>query len=468
MTDTVIHYYETLGLEPGADAAAVKKAYFRLIRLHPPEKDPEQFQELRRAYEALKDGSPVEEKYNEDFPLTDNPSVLYLLKHAGKLFDQGNEKAAADCFIEALNILPGDPFLLLNLARLQRRAGNPRKAARTAKQLQQVAPDYAEAYALAATGYYEGGWYKKAFPEFKKALALGYDERSFRIDYADAADKNGEHETAFAQRAALLNGTKWDRDNTVEALYLFGAQMQNSVTGAEALPVLEEYERFLTRNRRILRGYGLELLAPFMAAATDNPALPRFHPFYKKADELTVMIAGQADGLDEEQLLDVRANLLMAALKQDTAFSREWKAFIVAAIASTPLDSRLERFELLDPLLCLLMERERNLPQLQVIRRDYPFGYEFIRPYGELFTQSKANGQLEKLKKEYARLSEQYEGGDFYLCYPEEKPHPRGVVSYNGDTPFVRAAKKPGRNDPCPCGSGLKFKRCCQGKGIYD
>lgn len=23
----------------------------------------------------------------------------------------------------------------------------------------------------------------------------------------------------------------------------------------------------------------------------------------------------------------------------------------------------------------------------------------------------------------------------------------------------------PGRNDPCPCGSGRKYKQCCQGKG---
>ena len=23
-------------------------------------------------------------------------------------------------------------------------------------------------------------------------------------------------------------------------------------------------------------------------------------------------------------------------------------------------------------------------------------------------------------------------------------------------------------NDPCPCGSGKKFKKCCKGKGIYD
>jgi hypothetical protein len=28
--------------------------------------------------------------------------------------------------------------------------------------------------------------------------------------------------------------------------------------------------------------------------------------------------------------------------------------------------------------------------------------------------------------------------------------------------PFVHRAEKTGRNDPCPCGSGKKFKQCCQ------
>lgn len=28
-------------------------------------------------------------------------------------------------------------------------------------------------------------------------------------------------------------------------------------------------------------------------------------------------------------------------------------------------------------------------------------------------------------------------------------------------TPFVRNEQKVGRNDPCPCDSGLKFKKCC-------
>ncbi len=29
----------------------------------------------------------------------------------------------------------------------------------------------------------------------------------------------------------------------------------------------------------------------------------------------------------------------------------------------------------------------------------------------------------------------------------------------------ARAARKIGRNDPCPCGSGRKYKKCCMGKG---
>lgn len=28
-------------------------------------------------------------------------------------------------------------------------------------------------------------------------------------------------------------------------------------------------------------------------------------------------------------------------------------------------------------------------------------------------------------------------------------------------TPFTRATPKVGRNEPCPCGSGKKFKKCC-------
>ncbi len=33
--------------------------------------------------------------------------------------------------------------------------------------------------------------------------------------------------------------------------------------------------------------------------------------------------------------------------------------------------------------------------------------------------------------------------------------------SYTASEPYVRSGPKTGRNDPCPCGSGKKYKKCC-------
>lgn len=42
------------------------------------------------------------------------------------------------------------------------------------------------------------------------------------------------------------------------------------------------------------------------------------------------------------------------------------------------------------------------------------------------------------------------------------------IVRYKAaHTPRVREYKI-GRNDPCPCGSGLKFKKCCINKPEYN
>ena len=34
----------------------------------------------------------------------------------------------------------------------------------------------------------------------------------------------------------------------------------------------------------------------------------------------------------------------------------------------------------------------------------------------------------------------------------------------SGPAPLKNDTPKPGRNDPCPCGSGKKYKHCCLGK----
>lgn len=41
------------------------------------------------------------------------------------------------------------------------------------------------------------------------------------------------------------------------------------------------------------------------------------------------------------------------------------------------------------------------------------------------------------------------------------KPAIDGTKKYTSTKPFVRPTEKVGRNDPCPCGNGKKFKQCC-------
>ena len=47
--------YSVLDVAHTASTEEVKKAYFALVRQHPPEKDPEAFKRIRAAYEQLRD-----------------------------------------------------------------------------------------------------------------------------------------------------------------------------------------------------------------------------------------------------------------------------------------------------------------------------------------------------------------------------------------------------------------------------
>lgn len=56
----------------------------------------------------------------------------------------------------------------------------------------------------------------------------------------------------------------------------------------------------------------------------------------------------------------------------------------------------------------------------------------------------------------YAYWLQQRGGG----ATPEFHPSLLPAIAAN-DEPFIRDTPKVGRNDPCPCGSGKKYKKCC-------
>ncbi len=60
----------------------------------------------------------------------------------------------------------------------------------------------------------------------------------------------------------------------------------------------------------------------------------------------------------------------------------------------------------------------------------------------------------DKMSDRYQKQQERKKLSDAVVS-PDDPPLP--------DTPVEQAqrARKAGRNDPCPCGSGRKYKQCC-------
>jgi hypothetical protein len=73
----------------------------------------------------------------------------------------------------------------------------------------------------------------------------------------------------------------------------------------------------------------------------------------------------------------------------------------------------------------------------------------------------------ERLAKQERRMKEMR--GFFQApAQPAHPPKPalaRDDYQERKPAPFLRSEKQVGRNDPCPCGSGKKFKKCCMNRG---
>jgi uncharacterized protein len=53
-----------------------------------------------------------------------------------------------------------------------------------------------------------------------------------------------------------------------------------------------------------------------------------------------------------------------------------------------------------------------------------------------------------------------------YKYFREQRQTYAGSASVRHSSEFHRSTSKVGRNDPCPCGSGKKYKRCCGGTTV--
>ena len=478
---TVAEMYHLLELEEGAGPAEIKKAYFRLIRKYPPEQNPEAFQKLRTAYETLRDGPPKEAKNEPDWIRWKNPVVGYMLELADRYEEEENYDKACDIIGDALKIEPDNVMLHLLMARYQMYGGHPQNAAKYAEYVTKRLPDNREAWLLLANGYQNRGWYKKALPAFKNAYELGCRDSAFLMERIYNLAQNGEKKEADTLYQQFIEETTCNDKTRMLLLeaYQRWAEIISPKPGRIS-DYLLRYDRFIRKEGKKIEAW--MLLSPLMELSDERTDVIREKSNRQRLAQSIQAIADRQLYPEREAAEHIGYMYYRSVISNPAILQESWADLARMIPPALKDDPGLWKFIETDALLCLVTNAEQTRKEIPLIRGEYPELADNYAPFLEAVEKNETEGVLKKLKWEYNKQADRYEGSRYEELYGTHKTNRDDrrrnmqdkwdemidFATAEVEDPYVREKEKVGRNDPCPCGSGKKFKKCCMGKGIYD
>lgn len=107
------NYYKILGTRANATPETIKRHYIEQVKKYPPETHPEQFQEIRRAYETLRD---PRKRSEYDLQRKYGGKLEVMLDEAYELSGQSEWKKAAELFMKIIRIDASSIPALLGIA----------------------------------------------------------------------------------------------------------------------------------------------------------------------------------------------------------------------------------------------------------------------------------------------------------------------------------------------------------------
>lgn len=458
--------YEILGLSAEADEKDIKRAYFKLVRQYTPEKDPERFQEIREAYENLKKGKPqvalVLKIPNDSF-------AKRMFEQIETLYRQRAYIDVMDTAEEAIRYYGEWEGFLYYLALSQRRTFYSGKAVNNFEKLVELNPDNVEFEKELALSYLERGWGKKAYAAFGKAYDMGCREIEFLDSYAinckDRKDYKRSVSLLFEVVAAGMADRKEYMLNLLDAYA--GLFSMNYLSGGERL---EEAKKsiitFLEEAASYLPEYLVDLEDLIRTVVYVLRSMGRFDDTFGELlrDRLTKGIGREkCKELWDNVQKEVEGTLIDKDPRLSEVIYMSYASFVRGDDILEDYSERLKKFSILDSKLCILEEWPDIRKEFEIVREDYPDFYDAVKGYLDTLEQAGNLDSLrERMLQDYNRLEQNISGGMYYVRYPDRRRKQEVIFEGGYDSgPYVRMQPKVGRNDPCPCGSGKKYKKCC-------
>jgi len=443
-------YYGTLNIPKSATVADIKKAYFGLVRKYPPDRHPETFMKIREAYEVLVDEN-TRRQYDEvdSMPVDVKP----YLDAGRQALDRGDTEEAIRLLERVIKSHPHFSVVNSLLGEAYLKNGNSGKAIRIFEELVTQQPNHAGFARQLAQAYAMRGWHKKGIEQYRRALSLDEDNLSLWLGLIDCylAMKDFTRAIeAVTEGLEVSNRKGWDN------LELYYHMIQIDIYSNDHLNMRKHLDEM--KNRAMQSDADRSNVAWFLAYLSQEiHSLGLFEESAATIDVASTLLPDDEAIAEIKKEIDVTTVILaeLKKLKADHSING-----LLAEMLDFELHMCKNKFCLECPITQLFFEME-IIMELATFRRDiarlrseYPQLYNLKKEFFDLALNPKKENYLPEIYykkyKRYKKLAPE--------MFESEKDEEQIELF---PKPYTRPGPKVGRNDPCPCGSGKKYKKCC-------
>ncbi|MDR1588091.1 MAG: DnaJ domain-containing protein [Treponema sp.] len=440
------NHYETLGIAKNAEGAEIKRAYFGMIRKYQPDHFPEEFKEIRAAYEILSD----KEKRAEYDAIGDLPPSAAILFHEAQRLDRfGRHDKAAQFYQKILRKYSHLDNVREQYALSLTQDNKAGKAGEVWKELCRRHPETSRYARELGQCYLDRGWHKKALEETRRALDLDRSSIDNWLLFLDCAFKIKKNEPSVIDELNVLSVQALEAVKTVKVDEWKKILLNCYAIVSAGIDNIDAARGHLREIIRLIRGggrqgqeEGLQALQEILSVV---PA-EGLSFLYPELREMADLLPGLTDGFFLEKLDTVRLHCDIKSLAKKK-FSEIFCDLFW--LLTGELEDDEDILEVIAIECILLEDKSAYDPQIRRLREEFP---ELYALHASFFNEALRTRDPDKM---------------VYLRSRKYNKLKREAGIYDEDTesaplePVYRTQPKVGRNDPCPCGSGKKYKRCC-------
>jgi curved DNA-binding protein CbpA len=440
-------HYETLGVKKTAAEGEIKRAYFGLVRKYQPDRFPEEFKEIRAAYETLGD---KEKRAKYDAAGNLPPSIAAAFHEAQRLDRFGKRAKAAELYQAILKKHPELDTVREQYAESLSRDDKPGKAGEMWEELCRRHPDNPYYSRELGSAYFDRGWNKKALAEIRRALTLdpsSMDGWSLLFSCTAASMKNttgffDELQSLSVEALEAVKGVKTDEWKKIH-LYGYAFIIHGIGNNDAAKGYLREITRLIREGGRKGRDEGRLALKEIMRAVP----VEGLTAFYAEFKEMADLLPDLDDERIFEKLDDIRLNLDIESLEEKKYSDIFYDLF---SILNADFEDDEDELDVIAMEYTILEDKNIYAPQIRRLKEEFPELYALHSSFfNEVLRTRDPDKLLYQRAKKYKKLKREAGISD------DEEPDTAPAETVR------RAQPKVGRNDPCPCGSGKKYKHCC-------